>query len=385
MKIKAVVIFAIVLAGCSKTSDFPLAEQPKQNQPERCDFGYKSFNQSKRPTVQTSIYRKRPPKGGGSSPITISPAVLLLDFDGHLVSNTSWNIAGEILCAPANLTIEEQEIIYEMVSEDYRPFNMIVTTDEAVFNSAPMNKRMRVIITETWDWYGQAGGTSYIGSFTWNDETPCFVFSSLLGYNIKQIGEAASHEAGHTLGLRHQSLYDESCFKLGEYNPGQGVGEISWAPIMGNSYYRNITTWHNGPNPYGCNNFQDEVSILSAVLGLMPDDHGNTTNTATTVTTNTLGIINNQLDADWFYINNNTERIINVVPFQPSPGIGSNLDLKLKVYGINGLLIEEIDDPMKLSVSKLLPAGRYYISVETTSNIYANKYGMLGEYNILIN
>jgi hypothetical protein len=77
---------------------------------------------------------------------------------------------------------------------------------------------------------------SYVGSFTWGDDTPGWVFSGLLNNNIKYIAEAVSHEAGHTLGLQHQSNYDAECTKTSEYGQGQGTGEISWAPIMGSRF-----------------------------------------------------------------------------------------------------------------------------------------------------
>ncbi len=48
------------------------------------------------------------------------------------------------------------------------------------------------------------------------------------------------------LGLQHQSTYDSNCVKTAEYSPGQGSGEIGWAPIMGDGYYENLTTWHIG-------------------------------------------------------------------------------------------------------------------------------------------
>ena len=103
--------------------------------------------------------------------------------------------------------------VFNRVAEDYRPFTINVTTDSTKYLSAPVNQRTRVVITVTSDWYGSAGGVSFVNSFTWGDNTPCFVFSELLGYKPKNIAEAASHEAGHTLGLRHQSTYDANCAK----------------------------------------------------------------------------------------------------------------------------------------------------------------------------
>ena len=172
---------------------------------------------AKRPTINSEVSKGKPGSGsgggtgttgGGGGTTPPSANVILLDFNGEYVANTMWNVNGPFTCAPANLNAEEVGLILQRVITDFTPFNITVTTDEAVYNAANPSKRTRVVITESWEWFGQAGGVSYINSFTWGTNTPCFVFSSLLGYNVKMIAEACSHEAGHTLGLRHQSLYD---------------------------------------------------------------------------------------------------------------------------------------------------------------------------------
>jgi len=188
---------------------------------------------------------------------------IYLDFDGQTVSGTSWNVSGPIYCGASGLSTAQMTEVFNRVSEDYRPFTVNVTTDSTKYWSAPANKRVRVIITVTSDWYGSAGGVAFVNSFTWGDNTPCFVFSALLNYNTKNISEASAHEAGHTLGLRHQSVYDVNCVKTAEYNPGIGSGEISWAPIMGVGYSRNLTTWYNGPNSISCTTIQKDLDVIT--------------------------------------------------------------------------------------------------------------------------
>jgi hypothetical protein len=119
---------------------------------------------------------------------------------------------------------------------------------------------------------------AYITSFNWGDDTPCFVFSVQLSYNPKYIAEATSHEAGHTLGLFHQSTYNAGCVKTAEYNPGTGTGEIGWAPIMGVSYSKNLTLWNNGVNSNGCNVFQNDLDVITDISNgftYRSDDFGN--------------------------------------------------------------------------------------------------------------
>src|SRR5829696_1243257 len=193
-------------------------------------------------------------------------ATIFLDFDGHYVVGTAWNTNGPISGAPANLNATQIIEVCNRVAEDYRPFNINVTTDSTKYWAAPADQRIRVILTTTSDWYSPAGGVSFINSFTWGDHTPAFVFTSLLNFKPKNIAEAASHEAGHTLGLRHQSVYDNICNKTAEYNPGNGTGEIGWAPIMGVGYYKNVTTWHNGPASSGCNVAQDDLAIITGTV-----------------------------------------------------------------------------------------------------------------------
>ena len=323
--------------------------------------------------------------GGGSTTPTLAN-VILLDFNGHYVANTMWNVNGPYTCSPANLTAEEADPILQRVVTDFTPFNITVTTDEAVYNAANPSKRMRVVITESWEWYGQVGGVSYLNSFTWGSNTPCFVFSSLLGYSVKKIAEACSHEAGHTLGLRHQSLYDENGVKLNEYNWGQGSGEIGWAPIMGASYNENLSLWHYGPNSLSATTMQDDVAKIAAVVGFVNDEYVNSTASATALSSSKTGLINNNTDIDFFSVNINSTKTLSLIPANVGPNNdGGNLDLVLKIYNSQGTLLSSINDPLILNAGVSLSAGSYYVSASTTDNQYTTRYGMLSKYTIGIN
>jgi hypothetical protein len=50
-----------------------------------------------------------------------------------------------------------------------------------------------------------------------------------------------------------------NCVQTIGYNAGAGTGELSWAPIMGIAYSRNLTTWYNGPSSLGCTEFQNDL------------------------------------------------------------------------------------------------------------------------------
>lgn len=202
------------------------------------------------------------------SSLPSATATIFLDFDGHRVSAAVWNGGVPFNCAPSGLTEAQVIEIYQRVSEDYRPFNINITTDSLKFLSAPLTQRVRVIVTPTSAWKPGVGGIAYIGSFTWGDDTPAFVFSDRLGPNSpKYIAECCTHESGHTLGLSHQSTYDNSCNLVETYNTGTGSGETGWAPVMGNSYYKNMTGWNDGPTPYGCASVQDNLTTITSLNG----------------------------------------------------------------------------------------------------------------------
>ena len=323
-------------------------------------------------------------------------AVLFLDFDGHTVNGTSWNSNGPIVCGPANMDNAKITEIYNRIAEDYRPFNINVTTDSLKYEAAPATKRMRAIFTITNSWYGtSAGGVAYIGSFTWGDNTPCFIFTALFKYNVKNIAEAGAHELGHTLGLRHQATYDATCAKIQEYNSGVGTGETSWAPIMGVGYYKNLTSWHNGADPYGCSSTQDDFTIISGSnngFGLRTDDYSGTTKNLPlqSFTNNqftTKGLIHSASDKDVikFSIATTKRFELKAIPTNVGAGdAGSNLDLQIGLLDSRGKVLGIYNPPTVLNAAldTMLEPGTYFIEVDGVGNQYTSDYGSLGSYSI---
>lgn len=321
-------------------------------------------------------------------------SVIFLDFDGQTVENTSWNYNGPIYCGASGLNNTQITEIFNRVSEDYRPFNVNVTTDSAVYWAATRTSRTRIILTVTSSWYGAAGGVSWVGSFAWGDDTPAFVFTALLNYNTKNISEATAHEAGHTLGLYHQSTYDANCTKLADYNAGQGSGEIGWAPIMGVGYSKNFTLWNYGPNSYGCSNYQSDLDIITTINGFSyrADDHNSNFATATTTSFSNnqfeaKGIIeqNNDQDMFKFIMPEFGEFTLDAIPYNVGAGdAGSNLDLQVSLYDYQQTLLNVYNPGYLLSsfIDTSLSAGNYYLKVEGKGNIYAPNYASLGSYSL---
>jgi Bacterial pre-peptidase C-terminal domain/Metallo-peptidase family M12 len=322
-------------------------------------------------------------------------ATIFLDFDGHLVSGTSWNVNGAFPCGPSEMNNTQIDEIFNRIAEDFRPFNVNITTDSTKFLSAPLNKRMRIIVTDSSSWYGSAAGVAYVGSFSWGDDTPGFVFSKLLGFVSKKVAEACSHEAGHTLGLQHQATYNTSCGITANYNPGAGTGETSWAPIMGVAYSRNITSWYNGPNPYGCDQMQDELSIITGGangFGFRADDHTNTFNTATNITlTNNQFAVNASIettdDQDLFKFTMPAggRFQLNGIPYSTGAGnSGSNMDVQIELFNAAQVLVNTYNSTITLNavIDSILEAGTYYLRVDGKGTQFAPDYGSLGAYTL---
>ncbi|MGB8190393.1 MAG: hypothetical protein WCF67_00680 [Chitinophagaceae bacterium] len=322
-------------------------------------------------------------------------ATIFLDFDGQYVTGTSWNWSGPINAQPAALSNDAITEIFHRVSEDYRIFNLNITTDSTIYAAAPINKRTRVIITPTNTWYGNAGGIAYVSSFNWGDGTPAWVFSNLLGNNIKYIAEACAHEAGHTLGLQHQSAYNSNCVKTAEYSSGQGSGEIGWAPIMGVGYYKNLTTWHNGPSARGCNRIQNDIEIIAGAdndFGFRSDDHGNTHTEATRIGSsgpgfNVSGIVNYSTDKDVFQIYLTKAQHLKVTAVPENVGAGNNgadVDIEMSLLNASGDTIGRYNPSLLLNagIDTNLIQGTYYLVAEGVNNTNLQDYGSVGFYSL---
>lgn len=338
------------------------------------------------------------------SPLTAQPlnlsslpaetATIFLDTDGHTVTGTSWNYAGPIYCRASGLSVLQVTEVFNRVAEDFRPFAINVTTDSTKFFAAPLTKRIRVILTIDHQWFGLAGGVAFVNSFTWGDDTPCFVFTAAMNYHTRNISEASSHESGHTLGLFHQSVYDTNCVKTAEYNTGQGNGEIGWAPIMGSAYSQNLTLWNNGPNAFGCQNFQNELDIILNSNNLLyrADDHAPDFSTSTPIIftgglATVSGIIERNSDQDMFKIILPAAGSfrLDAVPYNVGTGnAGSNLDMQVTLYNSTGGPLNVYNPGVLLNsiVDTFLNSGTYYLKVEGRGNTYAPDYASLGSYSM---
>jgi hypothetical protein len=307
-------------------------------------------------------------------------ATVLLDFDGQVVNSIYWNNGSTINAAPSGFSDALIQEIWEMISEDFRPFALNITTSEAVYQAAPANQRTRVIFTPTNTAAPGSGGVAYIGSFTWGNETPCWVFNG----GVKGAGEAGSHEIGHTMYLYHD----------GRTNPSETyyAGHGDWAPIMGVGYYRNVVQFSKGEYPFA-NNSESDIAIIASNNGFTyrTDDFGNTANTATEIdpdhdgVVNISGIIEWRTDLDAFSFHTSGGNLN--LNFSPATRHG-NLNISVTLKDINGYTYATVN-PNGLAVpfSTYLQAGTYFIFVDGASEGDVNStgysdYGSVGTFNI---
>jgi chitodextrinase len=328
---------------------------------------------------------------------------MYLDFNGHILTGTAWNSgrASSINCPPWDIDgnpsvfgeTERRRIygIWQRVAEDYRPFDVDVTT-ELIYESdltrssdADDTFGTRVLISPISSYFGNYGGIAYVGVFDYVGDyyKPALVFPENLANGEKYIAEAISHEAGHNLGLSHDGATGT------EYYAGYGSGATGWAPIMGNGYYKDLTQWSKGEYANANNREDDLVVIRQNGLWYRADDYGNTLATAAalpaTTGLNVTGVIEQNTDLDVFSFSAGAGSItINV-----TPAYAGNLDVFAELLNASGTTIAA-SNPLTLlgaSISATVAtAGKYYLRVSGGAKVdpsigYSN-YGSLGEYTV---
>ncbi|NWK55891.1 hypothetical protein HW115_09730 [Verrucomicrobiaceae bacterium N1E253] len=314
-------------------------------------------------------------------------AVVYLDFDGEEVKGTSWG--SNISAAPTGYSAAKITDIWKRVAADMEPFNLNVTTEEAVYLNAPATRRIRCIITPSNEWYysPSVGGVAKRSSFTWSGDTPCWAFSDNLLNGTKYIAECCSHEVGHTLGLAHDGKDSTT------YYAGHGSGAVGWAPIMGNGYYKTLTQWSKGEYS-GATNTQDDLAIIASNtngFGYRNDDHSSKKQTASVIPRNAndqisaTGVIETRGDVDIFELESGSGSV--TLEVQPANSI-ANVDLMVELYDAQGSLISTANPGSLLnaSISTQLDSGTYYLHVKATgygtADTGSSDYASLGAYTI---
>jgi hypothetical protein len=343
-----------------------------------------------------------------------SNRTIYLDFDGHTITGTGWNTDGkpETVKVPAydtdgnksNWSTAEQDVVHDVwarVAEDYAPFDVDVTTQappESAITRTDANDQQygtRVLIDPS-SWYQSScgcGGIAYVGVFDRTSQhsyyQPAMVFTKGVGTGAKNLAEAASHEAGHNVGLSHDGTSSVNYYK----------GHGAWAPIMGVGYNKAITQWSKGEYA-DANNKQDDFAVVAENgLALRADDHADTIATATALTLGSWkkGIYASDADKDVFRVDVSAGKY--TMHAMPAPD-GANLDIRLQLLNSAGTVIatsnpasgqNDASTPTGVSgrIDKQLAKGRYYLRIENVgygdplSTGYST-YGSRGAYTVRV-
>lgn len=338
---------------------------------------------------------------------------IFLDFDGQDITGTQWNVSyngGGDFYSPAydtdgnaaSFSEAEREVVqsvWRRVAEDYAPFAVDVTTEDpgfAAIDRAAAGDSVygtKVLLTDDSLLYGMCscGGIAYYTAFDAVAPThaalqPAFVFAQGVP-GAKNLAEAASHEAGHNLNLRHDGVTG---------GPSYYGGADPWAPIMGVGYYRAITHFSKGEYA-NANQLQDDLAVIaSSGAPYRSDDHGNAAGAATPLdgSLTTDGVISTTSDTDWFSFagSGDTQVTLTVAPVAP------NLDAKIWLYDTNGNLLAQADPASSMSSLDVATglgatasatvdaaAGPFVVKVDGVGNggSYSD-YASLGAYHLVV-
>ncbi|AXT59313.1 PKD domain-containing protein [Aquimarina sp. AD10] len=309
--------------------------------------------------------------------------VVYLDFDGEVVTGTSWKGGATINARATSFSDEQILRIWKIMAEDFRPFNINITTRRDIFEAAPRNRRMMCIFTSTDDAAPGSGGVAFLRSFGRSNDNPCWVYN-ISGSRVA--GETGSHEVGHTLGLQHDSQGST------EYYAGHG----KWSPIMGWSASRAIGQWSQGEFE-NANQTQDDIAVMADNnngVGFRDDDHSNVINNEVTEikvdsdgnvsASQNFGFIGKRDDKDVFSFIAEAGDVS--FDFNPDPDY-PNLNIQARLINALGEEIVSSDpDGLSASINETLAAGTYFIEIDgvgegTPINGYSD-YSSLGNYFI---
>ncbi len=309
---------------------------------------------------------------------------IYLDFDGENV-NGYW---GAINAAPSNFTDADITKIWLIISEDYMPFNVNVTTDRAIFNAAPVSRKQMLILTPTSTALPGSGGATHLNSWGTND--PCWSF----GQTIKSAAEAGSHELGHSLNLNHD----------GTASQGYYAGHNNWGPIMGACLGQYLVQWSKGEYA-NANNAEDDLAKITIKIPYRADDadnyianakalviNGNGTGNVSSATN--FGLIEKRTDKDVFQFTTSGGNVSFSIVSHKEGIINTSVpDLDIQARFLDGSENEILKvNPTgaasaTLTISNTFAAGTYYLEIDGVGSgdpltTGYTDYGSLGQYFI---
>jgi hypothetical protein len=318
---------------------------------------------------------------------------LYLDFDGHTADPNNldeWNDYMTLLPFDfsgngTEFTPAEQlaiQNVWRVVSEDYAPFNLNVTTVEpAAFGDGFAHRH---VITQTSPTMipinppltpGTLGVTvlnSYASAnvvtnlaFTFANQFPDFfeglpddASSGLIMATALEIGNTTSHEFGHALGLYHYGGTNSRNNALMQ-TPDTGINRETWS----------AGRTHSGESPVITQDDMAVISNLANTFGYLPDDHasGFANPTKLKAIGNVFtrkGIISTPAgDLDFFRLDLPNSGLMTIKVDVDE--YLNNLDATLQLFDVNRVLLATADPngSFDASITRQLKAGTYYLRV----------------------
>ena len=353
-----------------------------------------------------------PPEAIGAIPTLDSrpeaTGVLYLSFGGETVTDPFWNGGSTIYAAPAvingiPISTTQMTDVWARVAEDFKPFEVTVTTSRARYDNAPVGQRMMAVITPTQSWYSSSvGGVAGIGSFrgpysiySFSSTVPCWVFNN---YNTSDMALTISHELGHTVGLHHDGLKDSFGNLYVTYYYGHGTPPLSWGPIMGAPWDCIVTQWSDGDytdSTYFANNQEDQLAIMGNLIGeplstpaLPADDAPDTPVNAPPLnfglTVNVSGLISPHIkgavsspDIDYYQLDTGGGAIsLTATPGAVDPDLDIQMELHSQSDGV--LLISAAQDDLGAKLTTTVGAGTYFVVVKGRARPGVDGYSIYG-------
>jgi len=306
-----------------------------------------------------------------------APATLFMDFDGSSADSLVPFSRDSDRTTFNDAEVAEIREIFDRVSEFFSPFKINVTTVDP--KSYQAFKTSRIVMTDddggAWAYVSSfrssGGGFGRVGDNGWGD--------------ANNMAMVIAHEAGHTFGLEHQSVFDSAGRETQDYNPG-GAAK---GPVMGAPYGSERQLWWKGPT-YSANpsTYQDDLAVLASSdnrFGYKADDVPNTLAQARELSPvdnsfSFAGLITRTTDRDAFLFKVTESSRVTIRGDVANNG-SAMLNLKLEIYDSEGTLLSTRDTgSMGETANLTLDPGDYTVMVSSHGD-----YGDIGQYRLQIN
>jgi hypothetical protein len=356
-------------------------------------------------------------------------AVIFINFNGRFVpAGTYWdnyNLVDTVTCQPYPLTQEQKDRIVVMVRDDFSPVNIIVTTEQSVFDAAPGDGRVEAVVTSTTSVYNSDNsikGVACGNSFTLSGNplpspgfwTPgCFIFPGRIDAGFggipfeEQIARIVSHEVGHTMNAQHCGTWvggSMNWYLGGGWTVPSKVGHISIMSTSPNIPDKICTWWIGGDLTSNPNNNVNPLGNFGAYCGWAADEASSDFSapkefSVSLVNIGPVGVLG-QNDVDvWKYKRNKLQVPATIYVSVQSlfasntlfsfsmGGIDttySNVDFLVETYNASQVLQAIYDPAENAQVRNIMLQDGWYLKIRATDdNPYVDPVNMTGQYIIV--